>query len=584
VAVDNSGDIWLAGTTASSDFPVTAGVKQGAIAGGTDAFVAKFVPGPPVSVTITTSPAGLSFLVDGTTYIAPQTFQWGAGNSHSISVPSPQGGSSGVRSAFANWSDGGAQTHTIIVPSTATTYTANFTTQYLLTVTPTVGGIVTVNPASADGYYNSGTSVQLTAFPTFGYAFSSWTGLSSNANPQSVIMNAALSVNANFVTTPPVGLRFVPVTPCRIVDTRFGSGTFGAPIISGTTSRDFPIPQSACGIPSTAQAYSLNVTVVPSGYLGFLTIWPTGQTRPNASTLNSWEGIVVANAAIVPAGANGSVSVYVSNDSNVILDIDGYFDTSTGPTSYSFYTATPCRVVDTRFGTGQFNGPALDGVNSRDFPIPLSSCPIPATARGYSLNFTVVPSGYLGFLSTWPTGQPRPNVSTLNSWTGKVVANAALVPAGAPNESVSVYASNPTNVILDINGYFGAPGSAAALNFYPVTPCRVVDTRFGGPPFGGPEMEGPATRVFPVPASACNIPTTAAAYSLNVTVVPDGYLGFLTIWPDGGAQPNVSTLNSWDGSVVANAAIVPAGTNGAIDVYVTNPTHVILDIDGYFAE
>jgi hypothetical protein len=207
---------------------------------------------------------------------------------------------------------------------------------------------------------------------------------------------------------------------------------------------------------------------------------------------------------------------------------------------------------------------------------------MPSAARGYSLNFTVVPHGYLGYLSTWPTGQGLPNVSTLNSWTGNVVANAAIVPAGT-NESVSVYVSDPTQVIMDINGYFGQPGGVGALSFYPVAPCRVADTRYTTGTFGGPEMEGPTTRVFPIPASACNIPTTAAAYSLNVTVVPDGLLSYLTIWPAGSAQPNVSTLNSFDGSVVANAAIVPAGTNGAINVYVTNPTQVILDINGYFA-
>ncbi len=378
-------------------------------------------------------------------------------------------------------------------------------------------------------------------------------------------------------TNPTTGLHFVAVTPCRLADTR------GTSTIAGGTSRDFAVPQlGGCGIPSTAQAYSLNVTAVPAGYLGYLTIWPTGQPRPNASTLNSWEGTVVANAAVVPAGTNGAVSVYVSDDSNVILDINGYFDTSSGPTSYAFYSATPCRVVDTRNSAGQFGGPELDGTNSRDFPIPLSSCPIPATARGYSLNFTVVPAGYLGFLTTWPTGQPRPNASTLNSWTGKVVANAAIVPAGT-NESVSVYGSNATQLILDINGYFGQPGSAGALSFYPVAPCRVADTRNPTGTFGGPEMEGPTTRVIPIPASTCNIPSTAAAYSLNVTVVPDGPLSYLTIWPAGSAQPNVSTLNSFDGAVVANAAIVPAGTNGAIEVYVTNPTHVILDINGYFA-
>ena len=60
-------------------------------------------------------------------------------------------------------------------------------------------------------------------------------------------------------------------------------------------------------------------------------------------------------------------------------------------------------------------------------------------------------------------------------------------------------------------------------------------------------------------------------------------LQYLTAWPTGSAQPNVSTLNSWDGAVVANAAIVPAGTGGAISVFVASRTHVILDINGYFA-
>jgi hypothetical protein len=60
-------------------------------------------------------------------------------------------------------------------------------------------------------------------------------------------------------------------------------------------------------------------------------------------------------------------------------------------------------------------------------------------------------------------------------------------------------------------------------------------------------------------------------------------LPFLTTWPAGSAQPPVSTLNSFDGSVVANAAIVPAGTGGAINVFVDSQTNVILDINGYFA-
>jgi subtilase family serine protease len=383
---------------------------------------------------------------------------------------------------------------------------------------------------------------------------------------------------------PKTALRFVPVTPCRIVDTRGAAGPFNGPTMAGNSVRAFAVPQSGCGIPNTAQAYSLNVTVLPEGHLSYLSLWPTGQSQPLVSTLNSFAGDVVANAAIVPAGSGGAVSVYVTDPTDVILDINGYFDASASSGAFSFYPATPCRVADTRGGAGTFGGPSMQGGMARDFPVPLSPCGIPATAGGYSLNVTVVPPGYLGYLSTWPTGQAQPNVSTLNSWKGKVVANAAIVPTGT-NESISVFVSNPTDVILDINGYFGQAGRAGALSFYPVAPCRVADTRGANGPFGGPEMGvgSTSTRSFAIPASGCNIPSTAAAYSLNVTVVPGGPLSYLSTWPTGSAQPLVSTLNSFDGSVVANAAIVPAGTSGAISVYVTNPTHVILDINGYFA-
>ncbi len=385
---------------------------------------------------------------------------------------------------------------------------------------------------------------------------------------------------------PAAGLQFVPLTPCRVVDTRNPDGVLGGPALAGIhATRTFAVRQSPCGLPADAQAYSLNVTVVPSGPLSYLTLWPSGQGKPLVSTLNSFGGTVVANAAIVPAGTGGSVDVFASDPTHLILDINGYFAAplvSPSRISYSFYPKTPCRVADTRGAAGQFGGPGMQTNDSRDFPIPLSSCSVPAAAMAYSLNATVVPAGYLGYLTTWPTGQPRPPVSTLNSWQGKIVANAAIVPAGT-NESISVFVTNPTNVILDINGYFGLPGSANALSLYTVTPCRVADTRAAGGPFGGPVMGAGSTRQFLIPASACGIPATAAGYSLNVTVVPAGPLFYLTVWPAGVSQPVVSTLNSFDGSVVANAAVVPAGTGGAINVFVTNQTHVILDINGYFA-
>src|SRR5579872_3616332 len=380
------------------------------------------------------------------------------------------------------------------------------------------------------------------------------------------------------------GLRFIAVAPCRVVDTRGEIGAFGGPIMAGGSSRDFAVPSSNCGIPANARAYSLNITVVPSGGLSFLTIWPTGQAQPVVSTLNAFDGRIVANAATVPAGTNGSVSVFVSDASHVVIDINGYFVPVSTAGSLSFYPTTPCRVVDTRGGfAAPFGSPFLAGGSSRNFPIPASSCAIPNSAQAYSLNFTVVPHGTLGNLTSWPTGQPQPNVSTLNSADGSIVANAAIVPAGT-NGAVSVFATNDTDVIIDINGYFAAPGSPGAESLYTIAPCRIVDTRGGFPvPFGSPILGANTSRSFPLNTSSCGIPAGAQAYSLNLTVVPPGPLVFLTAWPTGQTQPVVSTLNSPLAKVLANAAILPAGAGGAISVFVSNTTDLIIDANAYFA-
>jgi hypothetical protein len=131
---------------------------------------------------------------------------------------------------------------------------------------------------------------------------------------------------------------------------------------------------------------------------------------------------------------------------------------------------------------------------------------------------------------------------------------------------------------------FAPPGSTGALTFTSVAPCRIADTRNAPGTFGGPAMEAGSTRTFPISASACGIPAGARAYSLNATVVPERTLGYLTLWPAGAPRPLVSTLNSDHGAVVANAAIVPAGDADTVSVFVTDRSHVILDVNGYFAQ
>jgi hypothetical protein len=397
------------------------------------------------------------------------------------------------------------------------------------------------------------------------------------------------------ILTPSAGLAFYPLTPCRIADTRVGfgfSGSFGPPSLVAQAPRSFPVQQSACDVPPTAQAYSLNITVVPPGPLVYLTAWPTGLGAPSVSTLNAPDGIVAANAAIVAAGPNGAISLFASNETDVLIDIDGYYAPASGPQALSFYAVAPCRVADTRTGfgfSGIFGPPSLEAGSTRSFPVQQSSCGIPSTAQVYSTRMTAVTLGPLVYMTTWPQQQTLPNVSTLNAPTGGVVGNQAMVPAGTETGGpISVYSSDTTNLLIDINGYFAPPGNTGALTYYPLTPCRIADTRTGfgfSGAFGPPSMVAGATRNFPLQQSSCGVPSSAQAYSLNVTaVVPSGgYLVYLTAFPEGQTLPIASTLNAPNGGVVASSEIVSGGTEGAISVFSSNATDLLVDINGYFA-
>jgi len=380
--------------------------------------------------------------------------------------------------------------------------------------------------------------------------------------------------------TPSAG-QFVTVPPCRLADTRKSSP------IQGGTSQVFNVPLLAlmnpnCGfaVPSNAIAYSLNVTVVPphQNQLHFLTIWPAGRAQPYVSTMNSQDGRTKANAAIVPAGAANAVSVYVTDTTDVVLDINGYFVPSVSQT-LKFIPLPPCRVVDTRDATKPqgLGPPFLGAMETRSLPILSSPCfqGLAVQPQVYSFNVTVTPNPGnqpLYFLALWPSG-PLPTVSTLNNGTAAgAVANAAIVPADT-NGNINVYASNSTDVVIDVNGYFGTPGE---YSYYATAPCRAFDSRNNnGQPFKNEIM-------VPIAGSPCAPSSTAKAYVFNATVVPQGTLGFLTLWPDGENQPLVSTLNAYDGLVTSNMAVVP-NLDGITDAYATNYTHLVLDLLGYFA-
>ncbi|QOY90515.1 InlB B-repeat-containing protein [Paludibaculum fermentans] len=169
------------------------------------------------SVTIRTSPSGLSYTVDGQAYSSTQVFSWTPGSPHSISTTTPQSGGTGIRYVWSGWNDGGGISHSVSAPNSATTYTASFTTQYYLT-TSAGGGGGTVSPASQ--WYDAGQNAGISASAYQGYQFVSWSGTGSGSYSGSnastnVTMNGPISETASFsqqvsmtVTTNPSGRSF----------------------------------------------------------------------------------------------------------------------------------------------------------------------------------------------------------------------------------------------------------------------------------------------------------------------------------------------------------------------------------------
>ena len=335
-------------------------------------------------------------------------------------------------------------------------------------------------------------------------------------------------------------------------------------------------------VPSSATAVSLNVTVVNPVGSGFITVYPCGVTRPVASNVNYVAGQVIPNGVIAPVGSNGEVCFFSSTETDILVDVAGWF------TGDSFTGATPTRLVDSRDGTGSpiakltnISPLAVQIINLAVTTANGSSATIPANISAASLNVTVVNPESSGFITVYPCDVSRPNASNVNFGVNQVVANGVVAPVGSSGR-VCLFSSVPTDIIVDLAGWFGGSSFTGA------TPSRRVDTRDGT---GG--RLGAISNVdeLPVPVrgvtlsvSGTNqvVPAGATAAALNVTAVNPAVSGFVTVYPCGVSRPLASNLNYVAGDVVANNVVAPIGSNGSICLFSQSSSDIIVDIAGWF--
>jgi len=125
------------------------------------------------------------------------------------------------------------------------------------------------------------------------------------------------------------GSRFVGVTPARILDTRNGTGGFSSPLLAGqmiaaTVAGVGNVPAMNAAVPPSAVV--LNVTVTDATAASYLTVWPDGATRPNASDLNWVAGLTVPNLVVVKVGPDGTIDLYnAAGSTDVIIDVVGWY-------------------------------------------------------------------------------------------------------------------------------------------------------------------------------------------------------------------------------------------------------------------
>jgi hypothetical protein len=372
---------------------------------------------------------------------------------------------------------------------------------------------------------------------------------------------------------------FFPVAPSRICDTRSGNATqcSGKTIGAGQILK---VQVSGNGrVPTGATAVVANITVTGGTADSFLTAYPDGSAKPNASNLNFSAGETVPNLTTVPLSSGGAIDLFNASGSvNAIVDVSGYYGPGTGQ---GFTSLTPSRICDTRSGNATPCAGQTLGAGSVLKVQVTGEGGVPSGASAVVANVTVTGGTATSFLTAYPDGSVKPNASNLNFAAGETVPNRVIIPLSSGGALDLFNAAGSVNAIVDVDGYFS---SAVSGYFAPVAPSRICDTRSNGnsTPCVGQTLSAGGTLNVQVTGHG-GIPDGAAAVVTNVTVTGATAQSFFTVWPEGAARPVASDLNFVAGETVPNAVIAKLSASGGLSIFnAAGSVNGLVDVAGWF--
>jgi hypothetical protein len=391
---------------------------------------------------------------------------------------------------------------------------------------------------------------------------------------------------------------YVPVTPTRVLDTRPGPGTVGAPAgqvgPGGTVDlRVHGLATAQGAVPASATAVVLNVTAVEPSAVTDIRVYPTptDSAVPRSSNLNTGPGRVVPNLVTATLGTGGSVRLRnAAGRVHLIADVAGYY-VPTGAGGSGFTAVDPGRILDTRPAPNNVGAPAasVGPAGTVDLQVtgslPTSdgrTVTVPGDARAVVLNVTATGVTANTNVRVYPapaSGAAVPTVSNLNVGPGQTAANLMTVPVGAGGKVRLRNAQGRVQLLADLAGYYSAGSSG---KFVPVAPTRFLDTRSG---VGAAPIATTAAGFLDLlVAGARGVPAGATAAVLNVTGTGVTATTNVRAYPaTAGRVPTVSNLNLERGETRANLTVVKVGTDGQVRVRnAAGELQLISDLAGYF--